>query len=511
LLRVEFPVELSPAARARFEERDDLAAVAAVRHVLEPTSVAVIGASRRRRSIGGAVVRNLVAGGFEGALYPVHPSAPTVARRRAYPSVLDVPGPVELAVVAVPAPAVPGVARACATKGVRALVVLSAGFGESGAEGRALQDELLDVCRSAGMRLVGPNCLGVLNTLDAVRLNATFAPGRPPTGRIGYASQSGAYGIAALGLAERRGLGLSTFVSMGDKADLSANDFLRFWERDPDTELVLLYLESLGNPRRFGQIARRLTATKPVIAVKSGRTPAGRRAASSHTGALLEASEATVDALFDHAGVTRVQTLDEQLDVAALLSGQPLPAGNRVAIVTNGGGPGIACADACAAGGLAVEPLGEATRARLRERLPAAASVANPVDMLAAATPAHFRHTVGAVAADPAIDAVVAIFIPPLPGGRAEPVVRAVRAAAVRANREGKPVLGVVMAPGEAQTAASGVPVYDTPEQAARALGHATRHARRRRRPVADPTPPAGIDADLAHAVLARALADGEG
>jgi GNAT superfamily N-acetyltransferase/predicted CoA-binding protein len=176
LLRVEFPVELSPAARARFEERDDLAAVAAVRHVLEPTSVAVIGASRRRRSIGGAVVRNLVAGGFEGALYPVHPSAPTVARRRAYPSVLDVPGPVELAVVAVPAPAVPGVARACATKGVRALVVLSAGFGESGAEGRALQDELLDVCRSAGMRLVGPNCLGVLNTLDAVRLKRDVRP-----------------------------------------------------------------------------------------------------------------------------------------------------------------------------------------------------------------------------------------------------------------------------------------------------------------------------------------------
>jgi succinyl-CoA synthetase alpha subunit/GNAT superfamily N-acetyltransferase len=423
-LQVEFPAQLGPDARARFEERDDLAAAAAVGHVLVPASVAVIGASRRPGSIGGAVVRNLTAAAFRGELYPINPHGRSVAGRRAFGSVLDIPGPIELAVIAVGAAQVPGAARECATKGVRALVVLSAGFGEIGPEGRALQDELLGICREAGMRLVGPNCLGVINTDPAVALNATFAPGRPPAGRIAFASQSGAYGIAALGLAARRGVGLSSFVSMGDKADLSGNDFLRFWERDRATDLVLLYLESLGNPRRFGHIARRLTATKPVIAVKGGRTAAGRRAAASHTGALLEASEATVDALFDHAGVIRVDTLDEQLDVAALLAAQPLPRGDRVAIVTNAGGPGIACADACAAAGLRVEPLSHATSEALRGLLPAAASVGNPVDMLAAANEANFRRALEAVAVDPDVDAVIAIFIPPLPGRRADPVLR---------------------------------------------------------------------------------------
>ena len=247
-LHVELPAQLGREARARFEERDDLAAAAAVGHVLAPTSVAVIGASRRRGSIGGAVMSNLVAGGFDGGLYPINPHARTIAGRRAFASVLDVPEPVEMAVVAVAAERVPEVARECAAKGLRALVVLSAGFGESGSEGRVLEDELLGICRAAGMRLVGPNCLGVLNTDPAVQLNATFAPGRPPAGRIAFASQSGAYGIAALGLAARRGLGLSSFVSMGDKVDLSGNDFLRFWEHDPGTDVVLLYLESLGNP-----------------------------------------------------------------------------------------------------------------------------------------------------------------------------------------------------------------------------------------------------------------------
>jgi acetyl coenzyme A synthetase (ADP forming)-like protein len=509
-LHVEFPAELGAEARARFEQRDDLAARAAVAHVLAPASIAVVGASRRRGSIGGAVMGNLVAGGFTGALYPINPHARTIAGRRAFASVGDIPGPVDLAVVAIAAPGVAAAAQDCADKGVRALVVLSAGFSETGPEGREREEELLGICRRSGMRLVGPNCLGVLNTAEGIGLNATFAPGRPPAGRIAFASQSGAYGIAALGLAARRGVGLSSFVSMGDKADLSGNDFLRFWEHDAGTDVVLLYLESLGNPRRFAQITRRMTADKPVIAVKSGRTAAGRRAASSHTGALLEASEATVDALFDHAGVIRVETLDEQLDVAVLLAGQPLPRGDRVAIVTNAGGPGISCADACAGAGLRVEPLGEATRAALSELLPDAAAVGNPVDMLAAATEAQFRQAVAIVGSDPDIDAVIAIFIPPLPGRRADPVLRAVRTAARRPNRAGTPVLAVVLAPGVA-VPAPGVPVYETPEHAARALGHAVRHARNRRRPATPTTPPPGIDADAAHSIIARALADGEG
>jgi acetyl coenzyme A synthetase (ADP forming)-like protein len=506
VLEIELPAQLSKEAHERFEERDRVGAVAAVRHVLEPSSIAVIGASRRRVSVGGTVVRNLVASGFTGPVYPINPHAKTVAGRRVYASLADVSGPVELAVIAVAAPLVLDAARDCERKGVCALVVLSADFGEAGAQGEARQAELLHICRETGMRVVGPNCLGVLNTNPAIAMNATFAPGRPPQGRIAFASQSGAYGIAALELAARRGLGLSSFVSMGNKADLSGNDFLRFWEEDPGTDAVLLYLESLGNPQRFGQVARRLTLTKPVIVVKSGRTAAGRRAASSHTGALLQASEATVDALFDHAGVIRVETLDEQLDVAELLSSQPLPAGSRVAIVTNAGGPAISCVDACAAAGLNVEPLQESTREALAKRLPPAAAVTNPVDMLAAATSADFRFTIETVAADPGVDAIIAIFLQALPGRGADTVMRAIRAAARRAD---VPVLAALMTAQPASTDVPGgkdVPVYATPEHAARALGHAARHARNRRRRPPEVGPPPGIDSDAAAATIAHAL-----
>jgi len=254
VLQVELPASLGTETAAYFEERDRIGAVAAVRHVLEPSSIAVIGASRKRTSVGGSVVRNLVAAGFTGSVYPVNPHATTLAGLPAYASIEDVPDHVELAVIALGAPLVVEAARACERKGVRALVVLSAGFGEAGSEGEGRQAELLHICREAGMRLVGPNCLGVLNTAPDIALDATFSPGHPPAGHIAFASQSGAYGIAALEQAARRGLGLSSFVSMGDKADLSGNDFLRFWEQDPGTDAVLLYLESLGNPQRFGRI-----------------------------------------------------------------------------------------------------------------------------------------------------------------------------------------------------------------------------------------------------------------
>jgi acetate---CoA ligase (ADP-forming) len=510
VLEVELPSQLGQEAIDHFEERDRIGAVAAVRHVLEPSSIAVIGASRRRVSVGGTVVRNLVAGAFAGPIYPINPRAKTIAGRRAYASIEDVPGPVDLAVIAVAAPRVAEAARGCERKGVRALVVLSAGFGEDGPEGDARQAELLGICRETGMRLVGPNCLGVLNTAPAVRMDATFAPGRPPAGRIAYASQSGAYGIAALDHAARRGLGLSSFVSMGNKADLSGNDFLRFWEQDPGTDVVLLYLESLGNPQRFGQICRRVTASKPVIVVKSGRTAAGRRAASSHTGALLQASEATVDALFDHAGAIRVETLDEQLDVAEMLAHQPLPRGNRVAIVTNAGGPAISCVDASMAAGLRVEPLAEATRRALARHLAPAAALTNPVDMLAAATSADFRRTIETVAADPGVDAIIAIFLQALPGRGANTVLRAVRAAARRTD---VPVLAALMTAKPARTAGEieDVPVYATPEHAARALGHAARHARNRRHRAPDVGPPRGIDSDAAAVLLAKALGTGGG
>src|SRR6266540_3625820 len=347
VIMAEMPTELTPDALRRFEDREERASAAAMRRVLAPRSVAVIGASRRRGTVGGELFHNLLAAGFAGPVYPVNPKATSVQSVAAYPTVDEVPGPVDLAVLAVPAAAVVPVARACAAKGVGALVVLSAGFAESGPEGVERQRDLLAVCRQAGMRLVGPNCLGVINTNPAVRLDATFGPTLPARGRVGFGSQSGALGLAIVDYANDLGLGLSSFVAMGNKADVSGNDLLGYWQDDPDTDMVLLYLESFGNPRKFAHFASRLARTKPIVAVKSGRSVAGARATSSHTGALLAASDVTVDALFRQAGVIRTDTLSELFDVAKLLATQPAPAGRRVAIVTNAGGPGILCADAC--------------------------------------------------------------------------------------------------------------------------------------------------------------------
>ncbi len=323
---VEFPTSMTPEAVTRFEAREDTAAVAALRLFLHPRSVAVIGASRRRGTIGGELFHNLLESGFTGPVYPVNPGAEVVQSVRAYASVEDLPEPVDVAVVAVPAASVADVARACGENGVRGLVVISAGFGEAGEEGRARQLELVRICHESGMRLIGPNCMGIVNTDPDVNLNATFSPLSPPPGTIGFLSQSGALGLAVMDLAQARGLGLSSFISVGNKADISSNDLLSYWEADPGTSLVLLYLESFGNPRRFARISRRVGRTKPIVAVKSGRSTAGARATSSHTGAMLASSDLTVDALFHQAGVIRTDSLEELFDVASLLANQPLPA-----------------------------------------------------------------------------------------------------------------------------------------------------------------------------------------
>ena len=391
---------------------------------------------------------------------------------------------------------------------MRALVVLTAGFAEVGAEGRARQDELLTVCRAAGMRMVGPNCLGVANLHHQGAFNATFAPGEPTPGSVAFASQSGAFGIAAIDEAAARGIGLSSFVSMGDKADLSGNDFMEYWEQDPDTAVLLLYLESFGNPRRFGRIARRITKDKPIVAVKSGRTAAGQRAASSHTGALLAASDVTVDALFAHAGVLRAETVGEMFDVAGVLARQPLPRGSRVAVLTNAGGPGILCADACEAEGLRIEPLSAATRARLAEALPAEASTANPVDMIASATPEQYERSLRILLEDDEVDAVVTIFVRPL-ASRAAEVARGIAAAAEGADR---PVLAVWLGADTPAAEDTGdIPRFSTPEEAVRALGHAVRYARHRAAPADPPFEPADADIATATTIVAEGLGRGGG
>ena len=512
-VHAELPTTMDAEARRQFEDRDRIAAVAAVKHILAPRSLAVIGASPRRGGIGAELFHNLVTGGFNGPVYPIHPTAQSIEGIRAYPSILDVKEDVEMAVIVVPAEAVVDVARQCAQKGLRGLVVISAGFGESGPRGAELQRELVDVCRQAGMRLVGPNCMGVINTAPDVKLNATFAPDQPVRGRIGFLSQSGGLGIAVMARAQALGSGVSSFVSVGNKADISGNDLIQFWESDPETSLLMLYLESFGNPRKFARIARRVSRSKPILAVKAGRTQAGNRATSSHTGALLSASDVTIDALFQQAGVIRTDTLAELFDAALLLGSQPLPAGNRVAILTNAGGPAILCADACEAAGLVVPPLPDAVRSELASFLPAAGSFGNPVDMLADAKGDDYRRAIGILSRCPEIDSVIVIFTPPLVT-KASEVIRAIHSAAKEMPRE-LPLLSVFMSkqstPRVVRSGTVAIPHYPFPEEAARALSLAARYAAWRALPD-EPMPTLeGVDRDHADAVIAAALRDEPG
>ncbi|HEX5966592.1 MAG TPA: GNAT family N-acetyltransferase [Pyrinomonadaceae bacterium] len=512
-LSVVFPTSFNAEARKQFERRESIAAVNALKLFFEPRGVAVIGASRQRGTIGGEILHNLLSYGFKGPVYPVNPSAKVIQDVPSFPSVEDVPGPVDLAVIVVPAAAVVEVATACARKGVKALVVISAGFSETGAEGKARQRELVGVCRGAGMRLIGPNCMGIANTSPNVLLDATFAPGFPPRGRVGFSSQSGALGLAIMEFASSLGLGISTFVSVGNKADISGNDLLRYWESDDDTDVILLYLESFGNPKKFSEIARRVGRKKPIAVVKSGRSAAGARATSSHTGALIAASDVTVDALFRQAGVVRTDTLAELFDVASLLANQPLPVGRRVGIITNAGGPAILCADACEARGLEVPVLSEDSQARLREFLPPGASVGNPVDMIASAPAEHYKRSIEIVGTDENVDSLIVIFTPPLVT-RADDVARSI-VAAVQQIDNGKPVLSVFLsandAPKELRTEKLAIPSYSFPETAAIALARATRYQQWRDRRETYPAQFEDIRTDEAAAVVAAALARGDG
>jgi acetyl coenzyme A synthetase (ADP forming)-like protein len=487
-----------------------------LRALIRPRSVAVIGASRDPGMIGGAIFHNLLAHGFTGPVYPVNPKAPVVQSVAAYPTIEAVPGPVDLAVIVVPAAGVPEVLSACGRKGVGAAVVISAGFKETGEAGAALQQRLLEIARASGMRMLGPNCLGILNTEAGVRLDATFAPTYPPAGAVAFSSQSGALGLAILEYAATLNIGISQFVSVGNKADISGNDLLEFWEQDPGTRIILLYLESFGNPRRFTQIARRVARTKPIVAVKSGRTRAGQRAASSHTGSIAGA-DAAVEALCRQSGVIRTNTMEELFDVAMLLANQPVPLGPRVGIVSNAGGPAIMASDACETHGLEVPILTDPTVAALRSFLPAEASPRNPVDMIASATPLSFERGVAATLADPNVDALLVLYVPPIvttPSEVAEAIVRGVATATQRADAEGrphKPVLSCFMGshgvPEGLRTLHEGnIPSYAFPESAAIALSHAVRYGRWRS---AEEGKPVVQDVDGARAarVLARAAA----
>lgn len=451
--------------------------------IFRPQSVAVVGASNKPGNIGREIVHNLIEFEFQGPVFPVNPRLRTLHSLKVYADVSVIPDPVDLAVIVVPKDQVVEVAEACGRRGVGGLVVISAGFKEVGGSGIEREHRLKAVLDTYGMRMVGPNCMGVLNTEPGVRLNASFARTLPIAGNIGFMSQSGALGEAILSIAARKGIGFSMFVSVGNKTDVGGNDLLSYWENDPATEVVLLYLENFGNPRRFTEIARRISRRKPILAVKAGRTSAGARAVSSHTGALAGLDMAT-DLLFEQCGVIRVTSVEELFDLAPAFSLQPPPAGERVAIITNAGGPGILATDACVQLGLGVDSPSPETKARLREALPVDASVENPIDLLASATPDLYRLAVREALADPAFDALIIIFVPPVMT-RSDEVARAI---CEETGGAGKPVLVCFMGadegvPGVSELRAHRLPVYTFPESAANALAAMSTYRRWRDRP----------------------------
>src|SRR4051794_37362679 len=493
VVHLTFPIAQTDDALAVAHEREQRSESRSIARLLRPASVAVVGASTDERKIGNAVLRHLLDYGFAGPVYPVNPTARHVRGVPAWPDVEAVPGDVDLAVVAVPADEVAGVLEACRRKRVKGLVVISGGFGETGPEGRAAEGRLVAAARASGMRVVGPNCLGIVNTDPAVRLNATLAPMIPGAGRVGFFAQSGSLGVALLERARSRGIGLSSFVSAGNRADVSGNDLLQYWATDPGTEVVLLHLESFGNPRKFARLARSVGRTKPVVAVKSGRHVQVTRGLA---GTSVAVPERSVAALFASAGVIRVETVAQMFDVGTLLAHQPLPEGRRVAIVGNSTAIGWLVADAV-----------------LEEGLELASE--EPVDIGADGTPDDFRAALQEAFDDDGVDALVAVFLPPLMAGSQEfgPALREVSRESAKPvvasflSTEGIPLELAVLGE-DGMPARGSVPSYSTPERAVISLAKVAEYARWRRRPVGDLPELSDVDDATGRAVVRTALGE---
>ncbi len=465
------------ARRGRGASRRTSSARVSLDGVFRPQSIAVIGASRKPGSIGHEVVRNLVNGGFTGRVYPVNPKADNVVSIACFPDVLAIPGDVDLAILVVPAPLVLTAARQCGRKGVRGLIVVTAGFREIGGEGLEREGELQRIAHQYGMRIVGPNCMGIVHTAPEISMNASFAATTPIPGRVGFVSQSGALGEAILADARERGLGIRMFASVGNRADVGAADLLEYWEHDEGVQLILLYLEALGDAQRFRTVAERLRGKKPIITVKSGRSSAGARAAGSHTGSVVGEDRA-IDTFLSQCGVLRVNSMREMFDCAQALLDQPPPAGQRIAVVTNAGGPGILATDALAGAGFELTDLGDATRRKLAKVLPPEASTSNPVDLIASADAERYRRTLRIVVRDRSVDSLLVFFVSPTMID-AHAVARAI---VDETQAWDKPVLACVMGKrGEHEAVQHlkdhGIPVFRFPEEAAMTLAAMSRYS----------------------------------
>src|SRR5271157_5109602 len=457
--------------------------------LLKPQSIAVVGASRRAGSIGREILHQLIEFEYRGMLFPVNPKADFVHSMKAYPSVSSIPDPVDLAIIVVPREAVLAVVDDCGKKGVKGLVVITAGFSETGDEGRRMEAELSKRIRRYGMRMIGPNCMGLINTAPAVHMDSTFAPTLPMTGRIAFMSQSGALGFAILNIAKQLDIGFSYFVGLGNITDVSSNELLLYWENDSNTDLILMYLESIGNIKRFMQISGRISKRKPILAVKSGRTEAGAKAAMSHTGALSarQGLDIAADALLEQSGVIRVDTVEELFDLTLGFSKNPLPRGNRLGILTNAGGPAIMATDTAVSLGLRVAELSPRTRQELRRLLPPEAIVQNPIDMTPRSDRSKYEACARILLEDEGIDSLLVVFVPPM-------MIDAMEIAdgleALRKKFE-KPLLGVFMAPEEFfqelnETRPGHMAIYMFPESAVHALAALDRYRQWREKPIGE-------------------------
>lgn len=482
---VTFPIKQTQFVDKMEAIRDRTAIVASLQPILNPKSVAMIGAARFQGTLGNLLMRCIMQSGFSGVVYPVNPNADSVLSVKSYPSVLDIPGNVDMAIIAVPAKLVSHVADECGRKGVRALIVISDGFRERGAEGAGREEELRDITLGYGMRLIGPNCMGVINTNPEIRLNGTFSQVYPAAGNVAFLSQSGAMGLTILEYAKNLNMGISTFVSIGNRADVSATDMLQYWEQDKATKVILLYLESFGSPSQFARIARRVTAKKPIVAAKGGSTAAGAKAASSHTGALATSNVAS-DVLFRNAGILRVNSVEELFDLGTLLSTQPLPAGRKLVIVTNGGGPGIMAADAASLNGLDVIDLPQDAVDRIKPVLKRDINLANPIDTTAGASAAEYEGILKVLAEQPEVDSVLAMFAPPMVV-ETKDMEDALRRVAPIFWKAKKPLLGCFIGQKglSSQLGKEGhyIPLYTFPEEAIRSLGRAVEYAEMRSKP----------------------------
>jgi acetyltransferase len=490
-------------------EREKFTSIASLRAFLNPKSVAVIGASRRPNTIGNFVFRNLIQQDFKGVVYPVNPNAEVIAAIKAYPSILDIPGDIDLAIISIPADRVQQVVEECAHKGVRGVVVLTSGFSDIGPDGMERQNKLVNTIRSYGMRMLGPNCMGMINTNPEINLNATFSAVVPPPGNIAFATQSGVLGSAILMYATNLNIGLSTFVSIGNRADVSSNELLQYWEDDPDTDVVLLYLESFGNPRKFTRIARSITSKKPVVAVTSNRTPLQLRVSGSQTGAMAT-DQAATEALFKQAGILRADTLEDLFDTGSLLANQPLPQGNRVAIISNAGGPALLTADACKARGLEIPSLSPNTTAQLKALLSPRANIANPIDMSPEYTIHQYRDALKLLLADENVDIVVVIFIPPILK-LSDEFASIIREIAPLFRERGKPLVTSFLGLRGARIELGSndrrfVPSFAFPESTAGALARALEFSQRLKKPTGKIPEFSDINKEKAGGIIQSAL-----